>query len=250
MVVLSVRLSTLVTAAVVLAACGGAELAPAGASPTPTSKAAAKGGGAGLPDRDTPPPTPPGAPTPIVFPDGAPPWPPYIGQPLQQELLRGAVGDYLRAGGRPLLLLEVEYYAAVPRADVQFTNPERDRLYYNTASGTRVGPCDVNEHYPLPCTYFAVVRPGAEIALVAGDSRASYWPVLERSEGSAECTRAKPFASDTVELCKFTMAGHRKLKVYWSGGESPGLMHYVYPTCPTNRTPPGDPRTPAFAARC
>lgn len=244
-----VRLLFALAASALLVACGGAlDALPPGTSPTP--KVATKGGGGVPPADETAAPTPSSVPTPIVIPDGGFPWPPYIGQLLQQELLRLRIADYLRAGGPPPLLLEVEYYTAVPRADVIFANPERDRLYYDFASGTRVGPCDVNDYYPLPCTYFAIVRPGAEITFVAGDSRAGYWPRLERSEGSAECTRSQPFPSDTVELCKVKMSNHLKLKVYWSGGESPGLLHFVYPTCPTNRPPPGDPRTPAFVSRC
>ncbi len=229
-------------AAGLLVGCGAA---PGGTSPStsPTPRVVTRGGGV-PPAGETAAPTPSSVPTPLVFQDGELPWPPYIGQPLQQSILRG-LSDYLTAGGK-LLLLEVEYYTAVPRADVIFTNPNRDRLYYDFASGTRVGPCDVNDYYPLPCTYFALVRPGAEITFVAGDSRAGYWSQLERSEGSAECTRAQPFPTDTVELCKVTMSNHLKLKVYWSGGESPGLLHFVYPTCPTRRPPPG----PKFADRC
>ncbi len=240
-------LLTIVILAGVLAACGGTGPSVSGGTSTSTPPAA-KGGGA-RPDATAPVETPPPAP-PSVSPGGDFLWPPFIPDWMRYPELQRWLANYLRTGEPAPLLLEVEYYTAVPRADVLFANRERDRLYYDFASGTRVGPCDVNQDYPLPCTYFALVRPGAEITLVAGDSRAGYWPILERSEGSAECTRARPFASDTVELCTFRMTEHRKLRVYWSGGESPGLLHFVYPTCPTQRTPPGDPRTPGFAARC
>jgi len=244
------RLLSIVVVAVVavLVACGGAEVGLPADALTSTPGAQAKGGGV-RPDEPAPPVPPPPIPS-IVSPTGDFPWPSYIPDWMRTPELRSWLADYLRASEPAPLLLEVEYYTAVPRADVQYANRDRDRLYYDFASGTRVGQCDVNEYYPLPCTYFALVRPGAQITLVAGDSRAGYWPVLERSEGSAECTRARPFPSDTVELCTFTMTEHRTLRVYWSGGESPGLLHFVYPTCPTMRTPPGDPRTPAFAARC
>lgn len=240
------RLLSIVALATILAGCGGEGISTG--SPTSTPRAAAKGGGV-LSDGAAPTETPP-LNLPTASPNSSFEWPPYIPDWMRYPELQRWLADYLRKGEPAPLLLEVEYYTAVPRADVQYANRDRDRLYYDMASGTRVGQCNVNEYYPLPCTYFALVRPGAEITLIAGDSRAGYWPILERSEGSAECTRAQPFASDTVELCTFKMTDHRKLRVYWSGGESPGLLHYVYPTCPTQRTPPGDPRTPPFAARC
>lgn len=95
-------------AALALAACDGAAEGPAGGSPTSTPKAAIKSGGA-VPGDASDAPTPPSVPTPITFPDGGLPWPSNVGDLLRQEMLRGRVGDDLRAGGGPLLLPEVEY---------------------------------------------------------------------------------------------------------------------------------------------
>ena len=133
-------------------------------------------------------------------------------------------------------LLQVDIYSEAPRWRVDY-GADGDEIMKVTGNLERAGACIGAEFFPEPCRNWMFVKKGARVTLTAGDSRAGWWSSLDRSEGSAECTTAQPYPRDTVQLCSFTMDSDRHISIYWSGGESPGLSHYVYPTCPTQRRP-------------
>ena len=102
--------------------------------------------------------------------------------------------------------------------------------------------CVPDEQFPDPCVYYWLVKKGTPATITAGDSRAGYWPSLESVAG-AGCD----IKGDGVDhTCTITLSADADIVATFYGGESPGLAHYVYPVCPTNRGP----SSPAWASRC
>ena len=79
-----------------------------------------------------------------------------------------------------------------------------------------------------------------QAAISAGDSLAGYWPALDYVSGACNLT-----GNGQDQTCTITVFQDTDVIAVYYGGESPGLSHYTYPTCPTQRTNP-----PAWAARC
>ena len=91
--------------------------------------------------------------------------------------------------------------------------------------------CIPETQFPKPCITDYRVKKGTEVVITAGDSLAGYWPELESVEGGG-CNITP---GDKDVSCTLTLVGDVEVVAKYSGGENPGLWHYVYPTCPTQR---------------
>lgn len=102
--------------------------------------------------------------------------------------------------------------------------------------------CSPDDQYPEPCVTYYVAPRGTTLKVTAGDSRAGYWPALDFVRG-AGCD----LQGDGRDLtCIIALTGDVEVTAQYYGGENPGLFHYQFPTCPTQR---GN-NPPAWAARC
>jgi hypothetical protein len=132
--------------------------------------------------------------------------------------------------------LTITAYGLPARVSATFADEDNDVLDH----GTRA-PCTPDELYPDPCVYYWVVRKDAAVTISAGDALAGYWPALDSVSGPG-CDIT---GNGRDQTCTLTVSADIELVAKFSGGESPGLAHYVYPTCPTQRD-----RAPAWASRC
>lgn len=226
--------------ALLVAACASAGV---DGSVTPTSTRTPVVGGS-LPS------APPQGPSPTSTSQPLPPfWPdmPLTSMPgwMQPMLLERLNFERLRLLEAAPRLLEVDLYSEAPRWNVEF-GADGDRILYVTGNLDSPGPCNGAEFFPDPCRNWYLVKKGAKVTITGGDSRSGWWSSLDRTEGSAACTTHEPYSSDTVRICSFTMDSDYKISMYWYGSEFPGLTHFVYPTCPTQRKATDRP----FAARC
>ncbi len=125
-------------------------------------------------------------------------------------------------------VLVMTLYGQPPRVSATAANP--DDIY---AEGFQ-RQC-LRETYPDPCVYYYVVKPGTQLTVSAGDSRAFWWPDLEWVKGG-ECNIDTGGQGAPTDLtCRVTVQLDVDLVAVYFGGESPGLAHYTYPTCPTQR---------------
>ena len=145
--------------------------------------------------------------------------------------------EALTAGYPDGALLTITAYGMPARVSAALEN-EDDSVF---TRGT-VKQCVPDEQFPDPCVYYWLVKKGTSATITAGDSRAGYWPSLESATG-AGCNLAGDGLDHT---CTITVAADVDIVATYYGGESPGLAHYTYPVCPTNRGP----APPAWASRC
>lgn len=102
--------------------------------------------------------------------------------------------------------------------------------------------CLAEVTFPNPCVQYYIVRNGAHVRIVGGDSRAGFWPALESVQGGG-CD----MEGDGGDFeCLLVAAADTDIVAIYYGGESPGLSHYTYPTCPTQRGQ----SPPSWMSRC
>jgi hypothetical protein len=231
---------TVVCAALLAMACAGSS---DGGTPSPTPRAS--GGGVVL-DKGEPTAEPTNPP--FDFQDPNPDLlPSHISPLMEYTPFRSQLADYMTRSPGPIATLTVRMHSDVPRVRVEFTNRERDLIVDGYMYRDIAAPC-MGDNYPDPCVYVAIVNRGAEFTLYAGDSRAGFWPSLESTNGPGCSYSGVP---PQEKVCTSSLTENREIDVYYYGGESPGLLHYTYPTCPTRRAgPPGGPRLPKFEPRC
>lgn len=105
--------------------------------------------------------------------------------------------------------------------------------------------CMPDQQYPDPCIYYWLVKPGTNVTVTAGDSRAGYWPAFEAVHGPG-CELVGGDSGGQDVSCTLTLALDVEMVATYYGSERPGLAHYTYPVCPTQR---GE-QPPSWAARC
>ena len=149
-------------------------------------------------------------------------------QPPSSTGSHGAAGidkDELKEGYDDAVVLVMTGYGMPPRLSAAAVNPDEE------LSGAFVRQCIPDDLYPEPCVSYLIVRRGASVMVQAGDSRAGYWPNLDYVRGGG-CD-LKGNGQD--QTCTITLFQDTDIVAVYSGGESPGLLHYQYPTCPTQR---------------
>jgi len=125
-------------------------------------------------------------------------------------------------------VLVMTLYGQPPRVSATAANPED--IY---AEGFQ-RQC-LRETYPDPCVYYYVVKSGTQLTVTAGDSRAFWWPGLESVKGGECNIDTEGQGAPTDRTCRVMVQLDVDLVAVYFGGESPGLAHYTYPTCPTQR---------------
>lgn len=189
-------------------------------------------GGGGKDDPTVVQPTPP--PT-VASPSEAPPTP----QPT------AATGDHgpanidkaaLREGYDDAAVVVFTMYGMPPQVGLEADDPD------DIITQRFEVQCLPDLTFPGPCVQYYIVRRGASVRIIGGDSRAGFWPALEYVRGGG-CD----IEGDGRDIsCPLTIFQDTDVVAVYYGGESPGLPHYTYPQCPTQR---GD-NPPAWSARC
>ena len=136
----------------------------------------------------------------------------------------GVNKEELKEGFDDAAVLVITAYGMPARVSAAADNPDEE------LSGAFVKQCIPDDIFPEPCVSYLVVKRGASVTVQAGDSKAGYWPVLDSVSGACNLT-----GNGQDQTCTFTLYQDSDIVAVYSGGESPGLSHYQYPTCPTQR---------------
>lgn len=144
--------------------------------------------------------------------------------------------EALKEGNPDAVVLTITAYGLPARVSAQVTDSDNQKI----AQGY-IKSCAPEDLFPEPCVSYWVVKRGATVTVTAGDSLAGYWPNLDAVTGPG-CNLS---GGGTDQTCTLNLLSDVDLTAVYSGGESPGLAHYQYPTCPTQRQ-----RPPSWASRC
>lgn len=145
--------------------------------------------------------------------------------------------EKLREGHPDAVILTITAFGLPARIGAEIADADNQKL-----DSGQVKTCTPDEIYPDPCVWYWVVKRGTAVAVSAGDSRAGYWPDLDFVQGPGCNLKG---GSGVDQSCALTLESDVDLTAVYFGSESPGLAHYQYPTCPTQRS-----RPPAWASRC
>jgi hypothetical protein len=154
--------------------------------------------------------------------------------------------EALRGGDPEAVVVTVAAFGLPARVSVTADSPDDviSQGMFDPAEGVDFA-CLPDDQYPNPCVSFVVVKRGAAVTITAGNSRAGFWPNLDRLEGGG-CTMPGT-GTDTDVTCGFSAFQDADVIAYYYG-DTTASGKYLYPNCPVASDRGNNP--PAWASRC
>lgn len=153
--------------------------------------------------------------------------------------------EQLRNRDPNAVIVTVTAFGMPARVGIEAQNAGEVRSRGMFVAGNLNLACLPDAQYPNACVSYIVVQRGATVTVTAGNSRAGYWPILEKLSGGG-CDRTAP-NSDKDVTCTITVFQDADIVATYYGDTTPDGK-YFFPKCPANRGAAA--ATSPWIARC